>query len=336
MPKVKRWTHWSPQEISTLHRLIGSGATYREAGRQIGRTHAAVKYKCDTLGLEVCVAPAWPDADKERLRELIEAGLGHREVAAVLGRSYFSVKVQAYSQGLRTSTRVWTDQQTADLRNLYGTMPARQLAARIGKPLSALYHRAGELGLCRDRPTPFSEGELRTIRQMNADGQPDSHIADALGRDRHETSKWRKKLGLPSRARGQVWKSNIAKGVRRQLDRLGLRSLADLRGESYRAFARRYNLPDSLGPRAVQIILALAQHGPLTRNELKAATGFDPVKLDNATGTTYLSALKRLGLIAYVFRKEGARRRPGHYVLTAAALDRLAAADRKEPVRGIA
>lgn len=329
---IKRWTHWSAAEIAQLRELMAQGSSYRQAGRAIGRTHAAVKYKCDHLCIEYLAETGWPTADKQRLLEFMAAGMTHREAAVLLGRPYRCVKMMAYNLGVRSRSRQsWTEQQLTDLRDFYGRLPARELADRLGKPIAAVRRRAFVLGLCKKKPPDFTPTELETIRAMNGAGWPDSHIAKKLQRDRHEVSKWRKRLRLPSMARGQVWKNNVAAGVRRQVEGQGLKNLAELRGKRYRDFALSYNLPQELPPRAVQVVLALVERGPLTRSEIKAAIGVRPDSdlVDNRRGTSYLSTLRGLGLVAYVFHHDG-RRRPGKYLLTAACLDRLAMARNQE------
>ena len=335
---MKRWTHWTTDEIALLRELMAAGKTYRQAGRALDRTHAAVKYKCEHLDIPYTAEIGWPAADKLRLCELIESGLTYPEAAKALGRTLLSVKQAGYWMGLRPGhKRQWTDEQVRILDAGYGKKPARALAEEIGKPVSVVYRMAYKRGLMvRPKPEPFTQVEIDRIRELNAAGVPDTHIALELGRDRHETSKHRKRLCLPSNARGQVWRERVAAGVKRQCDLAGVKNLAEFRWESYRNFARKYNLPDTLGPRAVQIVLALAQHGPMTLKQIAEATGMRLRQrgsasgiicaLDNSAGTTYFSTLRKLGLVAYVFRHEGARRVPGQYVLTAAALDRLAAA----------
>src|SRR5207249_2493047 len=135
----------------------------------------------------------WTQEQVARLREL--AGRQPlRDVARLMGRSHSSVKNATHKFGIGCG-RAWTPGQLRRLREGYGRAPARQLARELGRPLAAVYRMAGQLGLCRRRPR-FAEADLDRIRALNAEGWPDAEVARALGRDRHEVTRHRKRLGL--------------------------------------------------------------------------------------------------------------------------------------------
>jgi hypothetical protein len=266
-----------------------------------------------------------------RLRAL--AGLFPlEEVARLMRRSYSSVKNATCKHGIDCD-RAWTPGQLARLRADYGKLPSRQLAQVLGRLLPAVYRMARKLGLSRTA-SRFTAEDLARIRELNGQGWSDTEIAHTLGRDRHETTKHRKRLHLPSQQHGHRVRARLAAALQRQLERLGLHSAAEMRKHAHQDFARRFGLPEDLAPRAVLIVLHLLQKGVSTRRDVYEAVGASwrdgrGSLLCNATKTSYLGDLQRRDLVARIHRRsEGpdARRLPDLYLLTAEALDLLSAA----------
>jgi DNA-binding CsgD family transcriptional regulator len=264
-----------------------------------------------------------------RLREL--AALHPlKEVADLMGRSHSAIRNAVHRFDVDCD-RAWTEGQLARLRAEYGCVPARQLAASLGRSLDAVYRMARLLELTRHGPPRFTEEDLVRIQELNGQGFSDTEIAELLGRDRHEVSRHRKRLNLPSRQYGERVRARLAVALRRQLERLGMDSPNDLRRHAHQCFARRFGLPDDLPPKAVLIVLALLQRGVMTRREVHEAVGAPwrngrGSMLCNASGTSYLGELQRRGLVTRVHRHStgpDARRLPNLYLLTPAALDLL-------------
>jgi hypothetical protein len=100
-------------------------------------------------------------------------------------------------------------------------------------------------------------------------------------------------------------RARLSAALQRQLERLGLRSAAQLRQQAHQDFARRFGLPEDVAPRAVLIVL-----------------------LCNATKTSYLGDLQQRGLLARIHRRSDgpdAGRLPDLYLLTPLALELLSA-----------
>jgi hypothetical protein len=166
---------------------------------------------------------AWTPRQVARLRAL--AGLFPlKEVARLMRRSYSSVKNATCKLGIDCG-RAWTPGQLARLRADYGKLPARHLALVLGRPLPAVCRMARKLGLSRTA-SRFTAEDLARIRELNGQGWSDTEIAHALGRDRHETTKHRKRLHLPSQQHGHRVRARLAAALQRQLERLGLHSAA--------------------------------------------------------------------------------------------------------------
>jgi hypothetical protein len=108
---------------------------------------------------------------------------------------------------------------------------------------------ARQLGLSRTA-SRFSEEDLARIRELNAQGWSDTEIARELGRDRHETTKHRKRLQMPSQQHGQRVRPRLAAALQRQLERLGLHSTAQQACRSSARWALRLERACSRGDTA--------------------------------------------------------------------------------------
>lgn len=107
------------------------------------------------------------------------------------------------------------------------------------------------------------------------EGLCNPHIAAILQCERHTVGDWRKRLGLPA-SRGQKCercRRETSERTKAQCDSAGLPSLAQLRVRRYRQFARESGWPEDLRPRAVHILNALYERGPMTRREIAEAVG---------------------------------------------------------------
>jgi hypothetical protein len=164
-----------------------------------------------------------------------------------------------------------------------------------------------KLGLAKNRRRwdPALEGELR---RLNAGGDSDSEIARKLGFERHCIHRQRKRLGLLDQSYGKQSRAAIGAGVRRQLVRLGLERLTDLRIEAWRQLARERGWPVTINGRAVnrrhvQVLDVLWERGPQTRVQLAEAIGMKvhadqkKVLASNGEGGSYLAELMRAGLV---------------------------------------
>lgn len=118
----------------------------------------------------------WTEADVTRLRELYE----HHsldEIAGLTGRTKRAVRSAASKAGLSCSkirsgpgrggySPKWTEEDRRLLRENYATMPAPEIAARLGRTLSSLHVQASNLGLKsyhRKANTSLVPGYFRVI-----------------------------------------------------------------------------------------------------------------------------------------------------------------------------
>lgn len=256
-----------------------------------------------------------------------------RELAAVLGRSCLATKQKAMKLGL-SAHRSHTEEELRAVRDLYPTHPASEIAERLygaAGRTNRVVGIVGRLGLRKWRRWPPEV--LDRVRALHADGLLDGQIAGLMadtflpgdrgcGQVRHV----RGRLGLGPNRSSEHMSAARRRGIRRQLDTLGMENPNEIRCRAHRLFAERYGLPGDLKPAQVRIILALVA-GPLTLVELKSAIGVRPEcgLLHNAAGTSYQADLCRRGLLARVPTGIGgsAKGPRVRYILTAACLDLL-------------
>ncbi|MGD0040328.1 MAG: hypothetical protein ABSE84_07935 [Isosphaeraceae bacterium] len=209
------------------------------------------------------------------------------------------------------SGRKWTPAEDRKLRKQYRTTATIVLARRLGRTLRSTYQRALVLGVST-RWHKVTAAEIRTIRRMAKAGYCNRCIGRATGHERHCIARWRNRLDLPKLPGGSVDSCQTCKAAVRaktaeQLKKAGLPSLAYLRIETHRRFARQSGWPEDLRLRAVQILNALWEHGPMTRRQIAAAVGM-PWKgtrkslHSNDPEGSYLAHLIRRGLVVVMQR----------------------------------
>lgn len=209
------------------------------------------------------------------------------------------------------SGRRWTEAELETLRREYRRTRCEALARKLKRTWASVAQKAEKLGLGRKygrRPAWTPELEAK-YRALHAAGWTDAEVAREWGREsvlRVWLNAHRRRLGLPSnRSKNPRFRARCREKLRRQLERAGKKTFADLRHDRCRAFARSYGLPEGLQPRCVQIALCLLT-GPKTKSQICAAIGltFNPLKkhptncLNAGAGrSTYLSVLGRHGLV---------------------------------------
>lgn len=241
-----------------------------------------------------------------------------KALASRLGVTYLALKNRAkkVKADRRQTFKPWTAEEIEIVRTCYLTTPRAELSARLGRSIVQIYGQAAKLGVTHYR-VEWDDARIERLKELNAAGWSDSDIAVEFGADRHSVSLKRKRLGLPCNAcsMGTPSERELQKtrdGVRRQLQRLGLSHLSELRTLAFTRFARDNGWPENLRPRAVQILNLLATKGePMPRRAIAEGIGM-PWRgknslFSNGKGGTYLAELMHRDLVV----KVGVRRVPG-------------------------
>jgi hypothetical protein len=248
---------------------------------------------------------AWCPADEQFIRDSV-GKLSQAQMAVGTARTHKAVKAYCKRRRLIVHRRHWTEQERELLRAQFRKVPAEVIGKQMGRTARMVYQCAWAMGL--SMPQRFRAPDMVAyIREKNAVGWSDSEIAESRRVDRHAVTIVRKELGLPSNAQGDRTRRKLRDALYRQLARVGVRTPGEWRVKIFRDRARAAGWPEDLRPRAVQILNALWDRGPMTRREIAEAIGM-PWKgsrksmTSNDTEGSYLAHLIARGLVIVFIR----------------------------------
>ncbi|MFM9962229.1 MAG: hypothetical protein ACKV2Q_13530 [Planctomycetaceae bacterium] len=249
-----------------------------------------------------------------RIRPLHARGLNDASIAEKLGCRRRDVCTRRRAMGLAVNYESWCWRVTPVrghdrmLRAMYAAGKFDlEIARAIGVGKRSVSLRRAELGLpTLDRCSPCRKlaGHDVTIRRLLKRGWSDSEIGAEIGSHQRDVGARRKFLGLPASGNNARRRAKVAIKTREQMRLMGLPSMAYLRIESFKKFARDRGWPEEVAPRAVQILEVLFERGLMTRRQIVVAIGMNvdrPQKnwlFDSKNQTSYLATLMRLGLVA--------------------------------------
>lgn len=173
----------------------------------------------------------------------------------------------------------WSEHELQILMQCYRILPTKRLSIVFGRTAPSIYFAADRCGLVRRR-VPHGRELIALVRARNAEGWIDQEIADdwtatqphqPIGRRMICTI--RKSLGLASNRMSDRVRDQVRQRTSFQLERAGVRSLADLRTRRHQRFASDRGWPGSLRPREVQIVDLLYERGSMTRRQIASAIG---------------------------------------------------------------
>lgn len=193
------------------------------------------------------------------------------EIAEMLGRTPGSVKSYVSANGIAQSRR-FTNREKAYVRKNCRKKTAAEIAERLGRSESGIHQLANRMGLARKRVSLGDDFE-EFLRAKHKAGWSDAEIAAAWGCDRHTVGDFRDRFGLPHNALSERRRDRVRKKTAEQLRKAGLPTLAAVRVKAFRDRARAAGWPEDLRPRAVQILNALWDNGPMSRREIADAIG---------------------------------------------------------------
>lgn len=220
--------------------------------------------------------------------------------------------------GKKRNRKNWSDDENAIMFEHYGSMEIRALMDLLGRTKPQIYNQAKKLGITGDKPPPFTDEEKEKIRQLNGAGYMDVDIAAILNRSLPTVHKYRKELGLPVVERSEETIERWREAKKRYYQSEKYQEHLQRKFAGHRALAEDYNLPSDLKYKQVMIIVMLAFHGMMTRNQIAE-------KLDivlESTSSRYIPDLLNRGLLTYIPNAQNGQRR-GWYMLSPLAMDLL-------------
>ena len=172
----KRAPGWTPELDAVVRsRYPEEGPT--AIASKIGRTEAAVRARARVLGVQFRPRRPWASDEVSRLRELAP-GKTLAELARLLGRPMQSVQSKLQELELQPlppsqMPRVWTPEQDAELRDLYGKgLAFADIGSALGRTPGACQQRAFKLRLKRDRavrPAPKARPSKKPSSKLSKD-----------------------------------------------------------------------------------------------------------------------------------------------------------------------
>lgn len=250
----------------------------------------------------------WTKKEENLLRRLRAAGKSNAECAMVLpGRTATAIISRASLLRCGKDQR-FTPEQDAIIRQFWGKLNCVQIGKLIGRRWTSVFQRGRRLGLgyVKNR---YDAATLDKIKKLHAQGLNDKEIADHLGMQRDQVHPIRYgRLKLPANKDGI--KRARQRAIKTQFRRLDIANAAQLRAMAYKKYARDHGLPEDLRFRAVQIVYALAKHGPMTLRQIVAAMNWrwkegaknNLFSNEKGGGGSYPANLIRRGII---FRHSG-------------------------------
>jgi hypothetical protein len=187
---------WSAEETARALELCETGAPYTEIMAAMAaegfprRTKAGFGPMVRKLGYGRGWGRRWTPEEDDLLRAAYARGDSLQKFAVSLGRKVDSARHRAGEIGLQgTHPRpngwrgeVWTPDEEARLRELYGKVKPAALGALFGRSKGAVFSRAWALGLDAGYWRPYSAEERRAFELAWANGISVSQLAMALGR----------------------------------------------------------------------------------------------------------------------------------------------------------
>lgn len=118
----------------------------------------------------------WTTADSRRLRVLARRGCSLGEIAARMNRDRAHIRQRALRDDVQVRRQVhlvrWTDAEDRELRKLYATHTACEIAGRVRKTARSVWRRAHKLGL--SKPPGYA---AKLTRQRWRDGKQEGSRA---------------------------------------------------------------------------------------------------------------------------------------------------------------
>lgn len=139
---------WTPDEIASLKAKFFADDRMEDIAESLGRTLFAVQSRVVEMGLRRNSLRSWTEMEDQYLVDEY-GGVATATIASFLGRTVAATYARAYTLGLtETHPPLWSLWEDAQLAEGYKKgIPALQLAALIGRPVSGVLSRASLLGL---------------------------------------------------------------------------------------------------------------------------------------------------------------------------------------------
>lgn len=149
-------TQWTATEIMFVEQHYGQ-LSAREIGERLGRSANGVARIVQLSGLSRGVAPSWSEEELALLRTHYAEGIEY-VMSLLPGRSRKAIFRQASLAGL-TGRSSWSRKDKSFLEKHYRNLPAKEIAARLGRSVSAVRAAVVKFGLGTWKNRSWTERE---------------------------------------------------------------------------------------------------------------------------------------------------------------------------------
>jgi hypothetical protein len=146
----------TPDQVAFIAENVGKIA-FTEMSRRTGLSVSTVRSVAVAHGYrDRPTSRPWTAEEDEKLRTIYHT-MSRAEVARELDRTVVAVAFRATELGItrkyrpRGDIRRWTEEEDALIRQLYGTMPAAEIATHLNRTVPAVVQRIGTLGIRKRR-----------------------------------------------------------------------------------------------------------------------------------------------------------------------------------------
>lgn len=169
------------------------------------RSKIAIKAILQRLGYGRGWGRSWTPEEDALLTLAYREGKSLTPLLTRLGRTRCSIRWRSEYLGLRGTHAmrdgfrggpVWSDDDIATLRALYGKIPMTELATRMGRTKASLFTRANNLGLVHGYQKPWTDDERHALKRAYDNGVAFADVVTALGRNHAAVHKYAQKMGL--------------------------------------------------------------------------------------------------------------------------------------------
>lgn len=161
------WVQWTVDEITFVEQHYGQ-LSAREIGERLGRSANGVARIAQLSGLSRGMPPPWSEEELVLLRTHYTEGIEY-VMSLLPGRSRKAIFRQASLAGL-TAHSIWSREEKAFLEKHYRNLPTKEIAARLGRSVSAVRAAVVKFGLGTWKNRPWTESELMLMQAHYSKG----------------------------------------------------------------------------------------------------------------------------------------------------------------------
>ncbi len=146
---MEGFRHWSADDVGLLRRLYPT-ADSKKLAEKLGRPLSAVRQRAYDMGLTKARYRLW-SAEELKLLKKLYPRTRTKDIADKMGRSLTGIRYKAKELQLKKVdqriAKSWSKNDVKLLKKLYPIKSRQEVAAQLGRSLSAVMNKAHQVGL---------------------------------------------------------------------------------------------------------------------------------------------------------------------------------------------